>query len=151
MHLPHRDMVGTTPRATNLGALANPMRFATKPRAAFLDRRSRRLLAWPQNRNETEPMAHVVMYTTAICPYCVRAKMLLQRKGVDYEERRIEGNRELMREMLERSQRRTVPQIFIDDYHVGGFDDLAELDMEGKLDRLLGVAESAATDGAEEV
>ncbi len=96
-------------------------------------------------------MPHVVMYTTAICPYCVRAKMLLQRKGVDYEERRIEGDRELMREMLERSRRRTVPQIFIDDYHVGGFDDLAELDMEGKLDELLGVRESDAADGAEEV
>ena len=96
-------------------------------------------------------MPHVVMYTTAICPYCVRAKILLQRKGVDYEERRIEGDRELMREMLERSKRRTVPQIFIDDYHVGGFDDLAELDMEGKLDELLGVRESDAADGAEEV
>ena len=96
-------------------------------------------------------MPHVVMYTTTICPYCVRAKMLLQRKGVDYEERRIEGDRELMREMLERSKRRTVPQIFIGDYHVGGFDDLAELDMEGKLDKLLGVRESDAADGAEEV
>jgi len=96
-------------------------------------------------------MPHVVMYTTTICPYCVRAKMLLQRKGVDYEERRIEGDRELMREMLERSKRRTVPQILIDDYHVGGFDDLAELDMEGKLDELLGVRESDAADGAEEV
>jgi len=96
-------------------------------------------------------MPHVVMYTTTICPYCVRAKMLLQRKGVDYEERRIEGDRELMREMLERSKRRTVPQIFIDDYHVGGFDDLAELDMEGKLDELLGVTESDSADGAEEV
>lgn len=77
--------------------------------------------------------------------------MLLQRKGVAYEERRIEGSRDLMREMLERSKRRTVPQIFIDDYHVGGFDDLAGLDMEGKLDELLGVAESDAADGAEEV
>ena len=96
-------------------------------------------------------MPHVVMYTTAVCPYCVRAKMLLQRKGVDFEERRIEGSRELMREMLARSQRRTVPQIFIDDHHVGGFDDLAELDMEGKLDDLLGVTASPASDGAEEV
>jgi glutaredoxin 3 len=91
------------------------------------------------------------MYTTAICPYCVRAKMLLQRKGVEYEERRIEGSRELMREMLERSQRRTVPQIFIGDFHVGGFDDLAELDVEGRLDELLGIRESDAADGAEEV
>jgi glutaredoxin 3 len=96
-------------------------------------------------------MPQVVMYTTAICPYCVRAKMLLQRKGVEYEERRIEGSRELMREMLERSQRRTVPQIFIGDFHVGGFDDLAELAVEGRLDELLGIRESDAADGAEEV
>lgn len=96
-------------------------------------------------------MPHVVMYTTAICPYCVRAKMLLQRKGVEFEERRIEGSRDLMREMLERSRRRTVPQIFIDDVHVGGFDELADLDIEGKLDELLGVTESAAAAGAEEI
>jgi glutaredoxin 3 len=83
-------------------------------------------------------MPKVVMYTTRICPYCVRAKALLKRKGVDYEELQIEGNRELMREMLERSQRRTVPQIFIDDFHVGGYDDLAELDAFGRLDELLG-------------
>jgi len=91
------------------------------------------------------------MYSTAICPYCVRAKRLLQRKGVDYVELRIDGSRELMREMLERSRRRTVPQIFIDDFHVGGYDDLAELDMEGRLDGLLGVLESPVADGAEEV
>ena len=96
-------------------------------------------------------MPHVVMYTTAVCPYCVRAKMLLQKKGVEYEERRIEGSRELMREMIERSQRRTVPQIFIDEYHVGGFDDLAGLDMEGRLDELLGVTASTASDAAEEI
>ena len=84
-------------------------------------------------------MPRVIMYTTRICPYCVRAKALLQKKGVAYEELRIDGNRELMREMLERSQRRTVPQIFIDDYHVGGYDDLAELNAFGKLDPLLGL------------
>jgi glutaredoxin 3 len=84
-------------------------------------------------------MSKVVMYTTTICPYCVRAKMLLKKKGVEYEERHIEGDRELMREMLERSQRRTVPQIFIGDYHVGGYDDLAELNAFGKLDPLLGL------------
>lgn len=85
-------------------------------------------------------MPKVVMYTTAICPYCVRAKSLLDRKGSSFEERRIEGDRELMRQMIERSGRRTVPQIFIDDYHVGGYDDLAELDAMGKLDPLLGLA-----------
>ena len=85
-------------------------------------------------------MPKVVVYSTAICPYCVRAKALLHRKGVEYEEKMIEGDREAMREMLNRSKRKTVPQIFIDDYHVGGYDDLAELDSEGKLDPLLGIA-----------
>ncbi|MCW8903379.1 glutaredoxin 3 [Sedimenticola sp.] len=84
-------------------------------------------------------MPKVVMYTTAICPYCMRAKSLLNRKGVAFEELQIEGNRERMREMIQRSQRNTVPQIFIDDYHVGGYDDMAELDMMGKLDPLLGL------------
>jgi glutaredoxin 3 len=96
-------------------------------------------------------MPRVVMYSTSICPYCVRAKRLLQRKGVDYAELRIDESRELMREMLERSRRRTVPQIFIGDFHVGGYDDLAALDMEGRLDGLLGVVESPVMDGAEEV
>ena len=83
-------------------------------------------------------MPEIVMYTTGMCPYCVRAKMLLQRKGMDWEEKRIDLDRGLMGEMLQRSNRRTVPQIFIDDYHVGGYDDLAELDAFGKLDPLLG-------------
>ncbi|MES9961988.1 MAG: glutaredoxin 3 [Candidatus Sedimenticola sp. 20ELBAFRAG] len=82
-------------------------------------------------------MPKVEMYTTAICPYCMRAKALLDRKGVKYEEMRIEGNRELMREMIKRSKRNTVPQIFIDEFHVGGYDDMAELDAFGKLDPLL--------------
>lgn len=84
-------------------------------------------------------MPQVVIYSTEICPYCVRAKHLLQRKGVEYEEKMIDQDRGLMREMLERSQRRTVPQIFIDNYHVGGYDDMAELDSLGKLDQLLGI------------
>ena len=84
-------------------------------------------------------MPKVVMYTTALCPYCTRAKMLLGSKGVKPEELRIDTDAVLMREMLERSQRRTVPQIFIDDFHVGGYDDLAELDARGELDPLLGL------------
>lgn len=91
------------------------------------------------NFYESFTMPKVVVYTTTICPYCVRAKSLLERKGVTYEELHIEGNRQLMREMLERSQRRTVPQIFVDDHHVGGYDDLAELDSLGELDVLLGL------------
>ena len=82
-------------------------------------------------------MPKVQMYTTRICPYCVRAKMLLKKKGVNYEELMIEGNRDLMREMLDRSRRRTVQQIFIDDYLVGGYDDLAALDRRGGLEPLL--------------
>lgn len=95
-------------------------------------------------------MPKVVIYSTAICPYCVRAKQLLDRKGVAYEELYIDGSRELMREMLERSQRRTVPQIFIDDYHVGGYDDMAELNAFGKLDPLLGLAPHDEPDITEE-
>jgi glutaredoxin 3 len=79
------------------------------------------------------------MYTTAICPYCVRAKYLLDNKGVSFEEIRIDHDREVMQEMMRRSNRHTVPQIFIDDYHVGGYDDLASLEMSGNLDVLLGI------------
>ncbi|BAO45354.1 glutaredoxin 3 [Thiolapillus brandeum] len=82
----------------------------------------------------------VVVYSTAMCPYCVRAKSLLQGKGVEYEEIRVDLDRDLMVEMMQRSNRRTVPQIFIDDLHVGGFDDMAQLDAYGKLDPLLGLA-----------
>lgn len=94
-------------------------------------------------------MPHVVMYTTNMCPYCVRAKILLGNKGVKIEERNIQGDPALMREMLERSQRRTVPQIFIDDFHVGGFDDLAALDARGELDPKLGLAGEAHGYGAD--
>ena len=84
-------------------------------------------------------MPNVVMYTTTICPYCIRAKNLLQRKGVSYEEINIERDPQMMQECFSRSQRRTVPQIFIDDFHVGGYDDMAEMDAMGKLDPLLGL------------
>jgi len=85
-------------------------------------------------------MPKVVVYSTEVCPYCVRAKSLLQRKGVHYEEIRVDHDHGRMMEMMERSRRRTVPQIFIDDFHVGGCDDLYELDAEGRLDPLLGIA-----------
>jgi glutaredoxin 3 len=81
------------------------------------------------------------MYTTAICPYCVRAKYLLDNKGVSFEEIRIDHNPEIMREMMQRSNRHTVPQIFIDNFHVGGYDDLASLEMAGRLDEMLGITE----------
>lgn len=82
-------------------------------------------------------MPKVVMYTTMICPFCIRAKHLLQRKEVEVEEIRIDRDRGQMRIMMERSRRRTVPQIFIDDFHVGGFDDLSALEARGELDALL--------------
>jgi glutaredoxin 3 len=87
-------------------------------------------------------MPKVVVYSTTVCPYCVRAKALLERKGIAYEEKMIDGDRELMREMLTRSKRKTVPQIFIDDYHVGGYDDMAALDSAGELNILLGLEPS---------
>ena len=85
-------------------------------------------------------MPDITIYSTAMCPYCVRAKMLLQRKGMNWEEKRIDQDYGLVNEMVRRSKRRTVPQIFIDDHHVGGYDDMAELDAMGQLDPMLGLA-----------
>lgn len=83
-------------------------------------------------------MAKVLMYSTAVCPYCVRAEQLLTRKGVTTIEKiRVDLQPELRAEMMERTGRRTVPQIYIDDVHVGGYDDLAALDRAGKLLPLL--------------
>jgi glutaredoxin 3 len=73
----------------------------------------------------------------------VRAKMLLQRKGVDFEELRVDGDPALRTEMESRAQRTSVPQIFIDDFHVGGCDEMYALDREGKLDKLLGLEDTA--------
>ena len=82
-------------------------------------------------------MAKVVMYTTAICPYCVNAKKLLAQKGIVAEEIRVDQNPQLRTEMMQKSGQRTVPQIWIDTLHVGGFNDLWALDKQGKLDKLL--------------
>lgn len=82
--------------------------------------------------------ARVRMYTTAICPYCIRAKQLLKARGVtDVEEIRVDLEPEKREEMMQQTQRRTVPQIFIGDTHVGGCDDLYALDAAGKLAPLL--------------
>jgi glutaredoxin 3 len=83
-------------------------------------------------------MPKIEVYTTAICPYCIRAKRLLDRKGVRYQEIRVDLDRNQMAIMLDRSRRQTVPQIFIDGLHVGGYDDMARLDVRGELDPLLG-------------
>ena len=83
-------------------------------------------------------MAKVLMYSTAICPYCIRAEQLLHSKGVtEIEKVRVDLQPELRVAMMERTGRRTVPQIYINDVHVGGYDDLAALDHAGKLELLL--------------
>ncbi len=79
----------------------------------------------------------ITIYTTPICPYCYRAKALLDQKGVAYTEINVMMDPAKRQEMMARSGRRTVPQIFIGDYHVGGCDDLYRLDREGRLDPLL--------------
>lgn len=84
-------------------------------------------------------MPKVIMYSTALCPFCVMAERLLLGKGIqDIEKIRVDLDTERRQEMLEKTRRRTVPQIFIGETHVGGFDDLARLDRTGELDRMLG-------------
>jgi len=83
--------------------------------------------------------APIKIYTTPICPYCYRAKALLKQKGADYDEIDVFMDSKARSEMETKSGRRTVPQIFIGEQHVGGCDDLMELDAEGKLDPLLSV------------
>ncbi|RKH20972.1 glutaredoxin 3 [Corallococcus praedator] len=83
-------------------------------------------------------MKPVKIYTTTYCGFCVRAKDLLKRKGVDYTEVDVTGNDEERAKLVEMSNgQRTVPQIFIGDTHVGGYSDLAELDRQKKLDPML--------------
>jgi glutaredoxin 3 len=83
-------------------------------------------------------MARVEIYTKFGCPYCARAKHLLEEKGVQYEEYEINSTAGKRDEMMERSNgRHTVPQVFIDGRHVGGSDDLAELERAGELDPML--------------
>ena len=82
--------------------------------------------------------ARVLMYSTAVCPYCVRAEQLLKHKGVESIEKiRVDLEPERRQEMMTRTGRRTVPQIYIGDTYVGGYDDLAALDHAQGLDKLL--------------
>lgn len=88
--------------------------------------------------------ARVLMYSTAVCPYCVRAEQLLRARGVsEIEKVRVDLDPERRNEMMERTGRRTVPQIYIGDRHVGGCDDLIALDQAGELLALIGVAPSS--------
>ena len=83
-------------------------------------------------------MPNIDIYTTNTCPYCVRAKMLLDKKGASYNEINLNQQPEARKEMLTRAPGvRTVPQIFIGEKHVGGCDDLYELELDGELDPLL--------------
>ena len=81
--------------------------------------------------------ADVTLYTTPFCPYCIRAKSLLDAKSVEYTDFDVGADPGLRLEMMERSGRRTVPQIFVNDTHVGGCTDLMELEQRGELDDLL--------------
>ena len=83
------------------------------------------------------------MYTTAVCPYCQMAERLLRAKGVDVEKVRVDLEPARRAEMMEKTGRRTVPQIYVGDTHVGGYDDLAALDRAGRLDPLLAGGEKA--------
>ena len=80
----------------------------------------------------------ITMYSTAVCPYCIQAERFLKAKGVtDIDYLRVDLDPDLRRKMMERTGRRTVPQIYIGDFHVGGYDDLVALDRAGRLDPLL--------------
>jgi glutaredoxin 3 len=82
-------------------------------------------------------MADVLIYTTSACPYCVPAKRLLSHKGVPYQEVDVSGDAAKRQEMMQASGRRTVPQIFIGEQSIGGFDELYALEQSGELDTLL--------------
>jgi glutaredoxin 3 len=82
-------------------------------------------------------MAKVTMYSTGVCPFCVMAERLLKAKGVDFEKVRVDLDPPRRQEMMERTGRRTVPQIYVGEKHVGGYEDLAALDRAGGLDALL--------------
>jgi len=84
-------------------------------------------------------VTQIQIYTSQLCPYCQRARRLLERKGVTYEEIRVDLEPGRWNEMSKRSGRDTVPQLFVGERHVGGFDDMVELDMDGELDTLLGL------------
>lgn len=82
-------------------------------------------------------MADILIYTTAACPYCLAAKNFLKARGLAYREIRIDLDDAARKEMLDKTQRTSVPQIFINETHVGGFDDLVAWDRSGKLQALL--------------
>jgi len=82
-------------------------------------------------------MPSVLIYSSDFCPYCIRAKALLTQKGVAFNEIRLDGKPELRAQMVQQSGKRTVPQIWIGEQHIGGCDDLYALERSGQLDALL--------------
>ncbi len=82
-------------------------------------------------------MSKIVIYTANLCPYCTMAKKLFDKKGVTYSEINVDAKPGLRQEMMQQTRRRTVPQIFIGNLHIGGFDELHALEMKKKLDSLL--------------
>jgi glutaredoxin 3 len=86
----------------------------------------------------THDMSKVEVYTSAHCAYCVAAKNLLKSRGLDFVELRIDTDPARLSEMLARAQRRSVPQIFVNGHHVGGFDDLAAAERSGELAKWIG-------------
>ncbi len=84
----------------------------------------------------------VILYSTRFCPYCVRAKALLAKKGVEFKDIQVDSDVELRREMMAKSGAHTVPQIWIGELHVGGCDELFALEKQGKLDSLLELSAS---------
>jgi len=88
--------------------------------------------------------ANIVMYSTRFCPYCMRARRMLKIKNVEYEEISVSDDSMMRVKMEELSQRTSVPQIFINDEHIGGYDDMALLDRKGQLDTLLNASNQAS-------
>lgn len=82
-------------------------------------------------------MTKIIIYTATLCPYCTMAKKIFDRKGASFSEINVDSKPGIRQEMVQKTNRRTVPQIFIGDLHIGGFDDLYILDMNSELDRLL--------------
>jgi glutaredoxin 3 len=82
-------------------------------------------------------MPEITIYTANLCPYCTMAKKLFDKKGVGYSEINVDSKPELREKMMQKTHRRTVPQIFIDEFHVGGFSDLHDLEIKNELDALL--------------
>lgn len=82
-------------------------------------------------------MSNIIIYTSTFCPYCTMAKRLLDKKGAVYSEINVDAEPGLRQEMALKTKRRTVPQIYIGDFHVGGFDDLYALEQQSRLDPLL--------------